>query len=304
MAVSSTVGNAAALAFTSAMALLSWGGALEAIERHAAAPPSQLFETSGACIACHNQLTAPSGEDVSIGSAWRATMMANSARDPYWQASMRRELLEHAPAAAAIENECSTCHMPMMNAEARAAGGQGEVFANLPVGANATRPAMLAADGVSCTVCHQITDDNFGDPASFNGHFQVDTSRAWDTRPVYGRHQIDSGRAAIMHSSSAFVPTQGLHVRRSELCATCHTLYTTALDAAGNAIGRLPEQMPYLEWQHSRFATTTSCQDCHMPVVTDSMPISGVWGQKRPGLARHDFLGGNFFMLDRSEDVV
>ena len=30
--------------------------------------------------------TTPSGEDVSIGVAWRATMMANSSRDPYWQA--------------------------------------------------------------------------------------------------------------------------------------------------------------------------------------------------------------------------
>ena len=34
-----------------------------------------------------------------------------------------------------------------------------------------------------------------------------------------------------------------------------------------------------------------------MPMVTDSMPISGVWGQKRAGLARHEFEGGNFFML-------
>lgn len=298
MAASSTAGRSAALAATALIALLSWGRALDALGQHAAlAEPGALFESSDACLACHNQLTAPSGEDVSIGSAWRATMMANSARDPYWQASLRREVLEHPSAAAAIENECSTCHMPMMQTEARVAGGRGEVFANLPVGAHQTRAATLAADGVSCTVCHQITPDGLGDPSSYNGHFRIDETQPWGERPVYGRHEVDSGRALIMHSSSAFVPAQGLHVRRSELCASCHTLFTTALDSAGQPAGRLPEQVPYLEWRHSRFAATTSCQDCHMPTVTDSMPISGVWGRKRAGLARHDFLGGNFFML-------
>ena len=34
------------------------------------------------CMACHNGLTTSAGEDISIGTAWRATMMANSARDP------------------------------------------------------------------------------------------------------------------------------------------------------------------------------------------------------------------------------
>ena len=32
------------------------------------------------------------GEDISIGFAWRASMMANSSRDPYWQAGVRRAI--------------------------------------------------------------------------------------------------------------------------------------------------------------------------------------------------------------------
>ena len=39
-------------------------------------------------------------------------MKANAARDPYWQAAARREMLEHPTAAAAIQGECSKCHMP------------------------------------------------------------------------------------------------------------------------------------------------------------------------------------------------
>ena len=44
---------------------------------------------------------------------WRSTMMANAARDPYWQASVRREILDHPKLTAAIEDKCATCHMPM-----------------------------------------------------------------------------------------------------------------------------------------------------------------------------------------------
>ena len=73
------------------------------------------------------------GEDVSIGSTWRSTMMANSARDPYWQAGVRRETIDHPTHSADIQDECAACHMPMAQQIARAAGGKGEVFAHLPI---------------------------------------------------------------------------------------------------------------------------------------------------------------------------
>ena len=59
------------------------------------------------CLACHNGLTTPSGEDVSIGPAWRATMMANSARDPYWQAAVRREILDHPERGEGNREQCA-----------------------------------------------------------------------------------------------------------------------------------------------------------------------------------------------------
>ena len=66
-----------------------------------------LFETSANCVACHNGLTTEAGEDVSIGSEWRASMMANAARDPYWQAAVRRETLDHPGHAARSEEHTS-----------------------------------------------------------------------------------------------------------------------------------------------------------------------------------------------------
>ena len=85
------------------------------------------------------RLTTPTGEDVSIGVSWRASMMANSSRDPYWQAAVRRETIDHPSAAREIEEECSICHMPMSRTKARAAAQPGRIFAHLPIGAGALR---------------------------------------------------------------------------------------------------------------------------------------------------------------------
>jgi hypothetical protein len=255
------------------------------------------FETARTCTACHNGLTAASGEDVSIGTDWRGSMMANSSRDPYWQAAVRRETTDHPSAAVDIEDECSVCHMPMARTEARAAGRKGRVFAHLPVGARSEPQDLLAHDGVSCTVCHQISDRNLGTRDSFTGGFVFGASRG-QARPAFGPFQIDSGRTRIMESATGFQPNEGTHIRSSEMCATCHTLYTKARNSRGDVVGELPEQVPYLEWKHSAFAAEQqSCQSCHMPLVREAISISSVLGTPRPSLARHTFRGGNFFML-------
>ena len=256
-----------------------------------------LFETSGACLACHNGLSSPGGDDISIGSDWRGSMMANSARDPYWQASVRRETIDHPKAAAAIEDECAVCHMPMARTWARANDRDGQVFAHLPMARRADLEDRLAHDGVSCTLCHQITDKNLGRPESFTGGYVIDVSPSAGPRRIFGPVAVDKGRTTIMRSSTGFRPIEATHIQQSELCATCHTLYTRALDAAGEVIGRLPEQMPYQEWRHSAFEKERSCQACHMPVVEEDTPFASVLGEPRQGFSRHTFRGGNFFML-------
>ena len=255
-----------------------------------------IFQSADNCVACHNGLTTGSGEDVSIGFAWRASMMANSSRDPYWQAAVRRETIDHPAAAARIEDECATCHMPMARARAKAAGREGEVFAHLPIGARSALDDELAADGVSCTVCHQIARDGLGTPASFTGNFAI-ANPASGPRSMLGPFDVDRGRTALMRSASGVTPGEARHIQESELCATCHTLFTTALGPNGEATGSLPEQVPYLEWRNSAFRGRQSCQACHMPVVDHPTPIASVVGEPRDGLSRHTFLGGNFFVL-------
>ena len=83
------------------------------------------FHTSDRCEACHNQLITPKGQDVSIGVDWRSSIMANSARDPYWQASIRRETIDHASVTREVQDECSACHMPITRYEAKVARRKG-----------------------------------------------------------------------------------------------------------------------------------------------------------------------------------
>jgi hypothetical protein len=248
-------------------------------------------------MACHNGLTTSSGEDVSIGIAWRASMMANSSRDPYWQASVRRETIDHPTAAVEIEHECATCHMPMSSATARAQDRRAAVFAHLPVGERLSDEDRLAADGVSCMLCHQISAERFGSQESFTGGFVLAPVSPPGEHRMLGPFAIDAGRTSVMRSATGLVPTEAPHLRESELCATCHTLMTTALGPAGGPIGRLPEQVPYLEWLNSGFRAERSCQSCHMPVVAEATRIASVLGEPRDGMSRHTFLGGNSFML-------
>ncbi|HEX7979493.1 MAG TPA: hypothetical protein VF461_12885 [Gemmatimonadaceae bacterium] len=258
------------------------------------------FLTADRCMPCHNSLTTETGEDASIGFDWRGSIMANASRDPYWQAGVRRETLDHPKLTAEIQDECSTCHMPMQRFTAHAAGGRGEVFAHLPANNGSSLLDSLSADGVSCTTCHQIQPDNFGQRSSFNGGFVIDTTTPLERRPIFGPYTVDQGHMVVMHSSTGFVPTPSQHLRESELCATCHTLYTPIFDSAGTRVGTLPEQMPFLEWKRSAYRGERSCQSCHMALAnasSDSLPITSVNGPPRPELRRHWIPGGNFFLL-------
>jgi hypothetical protein len=254
------------------------------------------FQTSDRCVACHNGIVTPAGEDISIGVNWRTSIMANAGRDPYWMAGVRREITDHPTAAKAIQDECTICHMPMMRYEAKLAGGAGEVFAHLPSDPG-KRDDKFADDGVSCSVCHQITGDGLGTRASFVGGFKIDEKAKPGERKEYGQYEPNKGHTTIMKSSVRFQPTENKKViQSSELCATCHTLITQSLDKDGKALGEFPEQVPYQEWLHSDYKETRSCQECHMPRVKEDVPITSVFGEPRSGFSRHTFVGGNFFM--------
>jgi len=266
-----------------------------AADKHADLRPE--LHTSDRCLACHNGLTTSEGKDVSIGFNWGASIMANSARDPYWQASVRREDIDHPESKAEIEDGCADCHMPMSRYKAKLSGKLGEVFAHIPFDADPKKNAD-AEDGVTCSVCHQISKTNFGKRESFNGGFEVETPPSPDDHPEFGPFAIADGQSRIMQTSTGgFRPTAAAHIRDAALCATCHTLYTKSLGPGGKFLGYFPEQVPFQEWQHSDYPQKKTCQSCHMPEVHEATQIAAVMGEPRIGMHQHTFTGGNFFVL-------
>jgi len=255
------------------------------------------FAGSGACASCHTNMTDESGADVSIDAFWRATMMANAARDPYWLASVRVETLGAPELKDVIEDKCTTCHMPM----ARTTVAVMDEAAGLLFESGFASPDhphhALANDGVSCTLCHQIEPEGLGEIASFSGGFTIDTERPADDRPAYNRFAGNPDLSAVMQNASGFVPEQSEHITQAALCASCHTLHTPYLDASGAIAGEFPEQTPYFEWLHSQYAESTPCQGCHMPTAEGGVVTSVVGGEPRSPFAKHVFVGGNAYLL-------
>ncbi len=136
---------------TALIAILLMAPALKNASRAQTAPhtPADDFRTAGRCLTCHNNLKTAKGEDVSIGVDWSASIMANAARDPYWQGSVRRETLDHPESSAAIQSECASCHAPL-----QVPRRQGPEPCNRDLQMSPARrthdAGAAAADGVSC----------------------------------------------------------------------------------------------------------------------------------------------------------
>jgi hypothetical protein len=253
-----------------------------------------LFAASGVCAICHTNMRDESGADVSIGDFWRATMMANAARDPYWRASVRGEVLANPDYQAIIEDKCATCHMPMARFTQAAGGGQGQILGGLDDPENALH--ALAVDGVACTLCHQIEETDLGQPSNFSGGYVINTDLPQGERLNFGPFPVGRAQANLMQASSGFIPVESQHVRQRDFCATCHMLYTPYVDAQGQIAGEFPEQMPYLEWVYSGYRNQQTCQDCHMPQAQGGVVLSTTGGPARSPFARHVFVGGNTFI--------
>jgi hypothetical protein len=192
--------------------------------------------------------------------------------------------------------------MPLTHFTASSEGRKAQVFSHLPLSPLLSKDGA-AADGVSCSVCHQVEKTRLGTPESFNGNVAFASLDNKHNRPEYGPFVVDQGHQRVMQSSTGgMLPQNSDHIRDSALCGSCHTLYTKALGPQGQQIGTLPEQMPYLEWLHSDYPKRNTCQSCHMPEVQEPVAVTAVYGPLRQGMHRHEFIGGNFLMQQMLND--
>ncbi len=273
------------------------------------------FTSSTVCGTCHSRLEMPAGAaavqrlwtppsfrtgarpaDASIAPAalFAGSVMAHSARDPYWKAKVRFEAANTPAAAEVIEDTCLRCHAPQQQYGLRATGRRLRLDDLDETG----------QQGAGCTVCHQISPTNLGTKASFTGGFSIGTEKQ-----IYGPHAEPF--AMPMTMTSGFTPAQGTHMLDSALCGSCHTVITPVLDAAGRTLGEFIEQGTYLEWLRSAQAKEgQTCQSCHLTTLKDSRgdllgqfiahtPGGGRFGPIRPRspFGLHFFQGGNLQLL-------
>ncbi|MBL7953053.1 MAG: T9SS type A sorting domain-containing protein [Flavobacteriales bacterium] len=255
---------------------------------------SNYFWTSGRCAGCHGRdllgeasIDPANGRDVNVVNDWRSTLMANSARDPFFRAKLDHEALVNPAHSEALSNKCLSCHAPLAMHEERMAGRP-------PFTAAMLDTSVLAGDGVSCLACHMQSPIDAGHFFSGDLHF--------DSAHVYGPYADDQIDPNIMQSFVGFTPGFGDHMVNSEVCAGCHTLITQTVDLQGNTTGdEFVEQATYHEWKNSVYsANDVHCNTCHMPRVEGPVILAAEYaflpGQTPFGL--HHLAGANVHMLE------
>jgi hypothetical protein len=209
---------------------------------------------------------------------------------------VRRETIDHPESSAAIQNDCASCHAPAQYQRDKAMGHQTELFKDLD-STHYHHENAVTADGVTCSICHQIQSTGLNTAATYNGNYSVAT-HGTQPRPVFGPFPVPDGFAPVHIGASGYAPTPAEHVRQAGLCGSCHTLYTPSLGPDGRQVGKFPEQMPYLEWLHSDYRDKRTCQQCHMPVVNEPVAVAQFLAAPRDGVRRHTFTGANFLLQE------
>ena len=284
---------------------------------------NSLFTGSGKCAGCHSKdpnflasipgqiypaIPMPYAWDVNPTDMWRSSIMANSAKDPFWRAKVAHEVAINPGHQGAIEDKCTSCHAPLGNFAAEHDGIDQYTMEMLV-------SDSLALDGVSCVACHQLSEDSTG--FSFSGHLYFDSAI------IYGPYGIGEDEPPLysipMQTYSGYTPMHGQHIVESTVCADCHTLLTHSVDLDGNFTGDMfVEQATYHEWVNSAFSgegvdlpqgsedLEESCQSCHMPRISDPVIISSGYAflEPRTPYGLHTLVGGNTTMLEIMRDNV
>jgi hypothetical protein len=235
------------------------------------------------CTECHASAKTPTGELYMAGDTWSASMMANSARDPLFLATLTIAEQD----SPGLGTTCLRCHTPSAFVAGRATPGFG------------TRLSALDGDtdGVHCDTCHRsiIPDGVAGAPHVGNAQLYFSDGTA-DTLPLRFGPRNDpymSPRHPSMGST---------FLRDARLCGQCHDVNhpnNPRLSTEGRMMApSFPLQSTYTEWSQSDFARRgqpETCQTCHMrEIAGDPLPSTRIPGApSRPNQRRHEFMGAN-----------
>lgn len=251
------------------------------------------FMAAGNCDGCHgfdetgHASVDEEGNDISPLTLWRATMMANSGRDPFFRAKMSHESTINPQHQAALEDKCTSCHAPLGRYTYH-------LYGYGPYGLSDLEEDPMGQDGVSCMACHKQTAEHLG--SNHSGELHYDSIMR-----EYGPYQ--KPLQGPMQGFVGVSPEYGEHVAEGGFCAGCHSLITNTVDLNGNYTGTtFVEQATYHEWLNSDFSASsggTTCQGCHIPRIDTEVVIAAYYQllSGRTPFGKHELVGGNTFML-------
>lgn len=270
---------AATLLFASSLSAKETADSADADERPF--PPSYIT-TDGAKP--HASLTPDDWTDPRICGqchsrqyqGWQGSMHSHAFHDPVFQALWA---LAEKDESVDVFNHCASCHSPI-----------GTVTNTIQFDPDKGEHGgfvapELAAQGVTCDVCHTISGSNFQETAVLehgNASFVMSPGNV--------------KRATLKDAKSPFHETgYSEHHAESAFCGNCHQIF--------NPVTNYPVERTYDEWKYSIYAQKgIQCQDCHMVPVEAAIEVADTL--KRPGELKNNDLGGYAAMGGPYREVV
>ncbi|MEQ9618504.1 MAG: hypothetical protein RIG61_04960 [Deltaproteobacteria bacterium] len=279
---------------------------------------------------------------------WSASPMGLAGRDPIFFSQLQSETNNLPELTTCIENTCLHCHGVMgqrqlaIDTPGQDTEGCEELFAIAPPpGVPFGKPfsldmvtqwpdspsnkdqkyGALARDGISCTVCHHISDVDLGQEETFTGNFVTGPPDE-----IYGPYEDSTIVPKPMENAIGITPRFADYfvsgdAFSSDTCGSCHNILLPIITNEGEIIGASYEQTTHLEWVNSDFAPGgsdfKSCADCHMPThymgedlsfkianiessdfapTTNRLPDADITLTERDTFARHSLHGLNIFI--------
>ncbi|MEM9172694.1 MAG: hypothetical protein AAGA84_08325, partial [Pseudomonadota bacterium] len=213
--------------------------------------------------------------NLAVFGEWGTSMMGLAGRDPIFHAQLEAEQALRPEIKDWTADLCLSCHQVAGQRQFHLDGNNGHFTAkytydksNGKTQSPAAEYGALGRDGVTCTVCHQITPEGLGEPETFTGKFNINA----EPGTMWGPFADADIKPYYMQQSMAMQPRFGKQITDSGLCGSCHTINLPVLprDASappGPDAKIVHEQTTYLEWLNSDFTDSpdTTCQGCHMP---------------------------------------
>lgn len=251
-------------AFSPSLARTETGGLIAAEE----------FIPAARCASCHADTHAE----------WAESLHRNAARAPFYKESVN--ILRETRGNAKTQH-CESCHLP-------AAVFSGALLNDDTGDINADERMRAAEDeGVTCVVCHSITEARLDGTGSYTIRRPAMLEREDGTK-VYGEATDEAIRADVpSHRRAMMRPL----LKTPEFCAACHK---SSAPPELNGYKFLRGFSVYDEWQQSgasgeavqpyyRRDARVDCRGCHMPRVESRNDLSA----KEGTVVSHRWLGAN-----------